>query len=462
MKRIVPSAASKIWMVALVATAICVVTTMPSFAATTGQIVTNDVNGVKWQLKITSASAVCLGTVTGGGGNGANSYGECRAFVDINAHNNQAVSIPATFVIDGKTYNTTRIGNRAFYYGKFSAAVVPETITDMTYYGFYHCEKMKHLCFKGPVTAAKGATQKYTTFAIAGYRWFEGCSAVKLVFVGPNEKTSSKGNFLFPNASSATFLVPRRSDNVTWDGVAPGGTTPTIIYYGPYEECGYDFWMGTGTVTAVPSTLAALATVNGYASTFKTSFFLDTRYAVTNAIGTLTSDIYSGAGIDVKGEGELTFGLAAAFTGGVTASDSATVAVNAGCRPGNGAVTLSDTAMLKVAQSGTVTLGGALTAANGTSLAFNFTDPTTAPTLAVTTSPTLPAEGTVNVKVTANDDFAKGTYTLVSGAGLTDGDLAKFAMNRKLSDNWRGALSIAGGNLILTVKPKPGMMMIVR
>ena len=51
------------------------------------------------------------------------------------------------------------------------------------------------------------------------------------------------------------------------------------------------------------------------------------------------------------------------FTGGLTVGETASVVVHAGCKPGNGAVTLNDTATLEVAQSGTVTLGGALTTA---------------------------------------------------------------------------------------------------
>ena len=126
-----------------------------------------------------------------------------------------------------------------------------------------------------------------------------------------------------------------------------------------------------------------------------------------------------------------------------------------------GGVSVVGTATLRVAQSGTVALGGALTAANGTTLAFNFTEGATAPSLDAA-SVTLPADGTVNVKVTADDNFAKGTYTLISGAGLTDGDLAKFTMNPKLSNDWRGALSILDGDLVLTVKSKPGLMLIVK
>ena len=55
----------------------------------------------------------------------------------------------------------------------------------------------------------------------------------------------------------------------------------------------------------------------------------------------------------------------------------------------DGAVTLNGTSTLKVAQSGTVTLGGKLTLASTAALAFNFTDNATAPKLAITAASTI-------------------------------------------------------------------------
>ena len=449
------------WKAAVSVAAICVAAAMPSWAA----VVTNTVDGVKWVIN-TSGSNCGVGALQQGGTiSSASSYASHRA-IATSAYSGKPLVIPASFTVGNTTYTTTQVGNRAFYSCTFSSLVVPASVGVSHYFAYLHCNKLKDVCFPGKVTVSSG-TQSFSTpsFQLSGGLYpFSNCGAVKFVFIGPNAKLSgTKANFKFANSSGVTFLVPRRSDNTTWNGLEDivGGTSPNVIYYGPTEECGYDFWMGADTVTAVPRTLEALAAVNSYASTFKTSFFLDTRYAITNSIGTLTSDIYSGAGMDVMGEGEITFGLAAAFTGGVTASGTATVSVNAGCRPGNGAVTLDDTATLKVAQSGTVTLGGALTAANGTTLAFNFTEAATAPSLNAA-SVALPADGTVNVKVTADNNFAKGAYTLISGAGLTEGDLVRFTMNPKLSNDWRGRLSIVDGNLVLTVKPKPGFMLIVQ
>jgi len=170
--------------------------------------------------------------------------------------------------------------------------------------------------------------------------------------------------------------------------------------------------------------------------------------------------------ITVSGSGEVLYTVSASHTGTMTGSmtvnDAATVSANAGIRPHKGPVNLNGTSTLKVAQSGTMPLAGLLTAASGTTLAFNFTDPATPPTISAGGGLALPESGVVNVKVTAdNGNLSRGTYTIVSGAGLTDGDLVKFRLDRKLTDDMRGALSISEGNLILTVSQKPGIMISV-
>ena len=173
--------------------------------------------------------------------------------------------------------------------------------------------------------------------------------------------------------------------------------------------------------------------------------------------------IGSGSAITVSGSGEVLYTVSATQTGTMTVNDAATVSANAGIKPISGPVNLNDTSTLKVAQSGTMTLTNLLTAAAGTTLAFNFSNPTTPPAISASGGLALPESGVVNVKVTAdNDNFAHGTYTIISGAGLTDGDLAKFRFNRKLTDDLRGELSISGGDLILKVLPKPGTKVIIR
>ena len=103
---------------------------------------------------------------------------------------------------------------------------------------------------------------------------------------------------------------------------------------------------------------------------------------------------------------------------------------------------------MKVAQSGTVSLGGALTAANGTTLAFNFTDKATAPTLAIPVASTIPE--TVNVKISANEGVrpsSSQTYTLTSTFDFTGK-----AVNLVDKPDWVRSVDVVDGNLVLTVK----------
>ena len=178
---------------------------------------------------------------------------------------------------------------------------------------------------------------------------------------------------------------------------------------------------------------------------------------------TVSAVIKGSISITASGSGEVLYTASATHSGTFTVNGAATVAANAGITPSTGPVSLNGTSTLKVAQSGTMTLPGLLTVASGTTLAFNFSDPATPPAISASGGLALPGSGAVNVKVTADDgNFACGDYTIVSGAGLTDGDLAKFRFNRKLTDDLRGELSISGGDLILKVLPKPGTKVIIR
>ena len=102
---------------------------------------------------------------------------------------------------------------------------------------------------------------------------------------------------------------------------------------------------------------------------------------------------------------------------GLTVADTATAAVNPGCKPGAGTVSVGEGATLEVAQSGTATLGGALTLAAGAALAFSFTELETPPVLAGTAVDA----GTVNVKVSAPaEGFPRAaSFALTSGMDFT-------------------------------------------
>jgi len=154
---------------------------------------------------------------------------------------------------------------------------------------------------------------------------------------------------------------------------------------------------------------------------------------------------YSG-GIAVKGIGKVVFDSVSTFSGGLTVGDTATVAINAGKQAGTGTITVNSGATLSLPQTGTVTLGGDLTLNAGAALAFKVSGESSRSVLARNSKTlTLPASGTVKVKLTA-DSLPKvgSSYTLTSGADLEKADESKF----ELADGVGGSLSVSGGELV--------------
>ena len=173
------------------------------------------------------------------------------------------------------------------------------------------------------------------------------------------------------------------------------------------------------------------------------------------------SSTYSGGAMKVTGCGTLLFNSDSDFTGGLTVTDTATVAVNPGMKPGAGTVTVNNGATLQVAQSGTVALAGGLTLADGAALGFNFTEKDAPPVLNVTgKTVTLGENKNVTVKVSAADGIRPkgGSYVLTSGGNFT-GATVSLASD---APNWAGIVSVnADGNIVLNVKPT-GFMLIVK
>ncbi len=177
--------------------------------------------------------------------------------------------------------------------------------------------------------------------------------------------------------------------------------------------------------------------------------FNTTDYEDSTARRTITvNQAISVGAVTVSGNGTMLFNVSGGTSKGLTANDSATIAVNAGKQPCNGTVTMNGTSTLKVAQSGSVSLGGKLTLGSTASLAFNFTDKAAAPTLAIPVASTIPE--TVNVKISANEGVrpsSSQTYTLTSTFDFTGK-----AVNLVDKPDWVKSVDVVDGNLVLTVK----------
>ena len=173
------------------------------------------------------------------------------------------------------------------------------------------------------------------------------------------------------------------------------------------------------------------------------------------------NDNWPGGAMNVTGCGTLLFNSVSDFTGGLTVTDAATVAVNPGKQPGAGTVTVNNGATLQVAQSGTVALAGGLTLADGAALGFNFTEKNTTPLLNVTgKTVTLNGNKNITVKVSAADGIRPkgGSYVLTSGGKFADATVSRGAG----APNWAGTVSVnTDGNIVLDVK-SPGFMLIVK
>ena len=230
--------------------------------------------------------------------------------------------------------------------------------------------------------------------------------------------------------------------------------------------------VGAPTTFRYSPTLYALDgeyTINSHASSGmcrvegKDGLTLDTtQYGTENVAAKVTvnailtnygSSSANRGGVNVTGCGRVVFNSVSTFTEGLAVSDTATVAVNPGKRPGNGKVTVNNGATLEVAQSGTVALVGDLTLADGANLGFNFTDKKVAPVLSVATSKTvtLGDNKRVTVKVSAADGIRPkgGSYRLTSSGGQFAGATISLAAG---APDWVKSVSVADGEIVLEAK----------
>jgi len=168
--------------------------------------------------------------------------------------------------------------------------------------------------------------------------------------------------------------------------------------------------------------------------------------AATSHTVTLDGMVGGNGAVRVEGSGKVVFANEHnAFSGGLTVAGTATAEVLPGCRPGVGTVSVEAGATLGAAQSGTATLDGALTLAEGAALSFNFTDLETPPVLAGTAVDA----GKVNVKISAAaEGIPKSAFfTLTSGMDFTGMDVGLVDAPR-----WADSIYVRSGDIVLRVK----------
>lgn len=124
------------------------------------------------------------------------------------------------------------------------------------------------------------------------------------------------------------------------------------------------------------------------------------------------------------------------FTGGFTASNGVTVAVNKNAYPGKGNVTIKDTATLKLAQSssGTVPVAGTLTMEGGSRLLIPALARDVVPlSAAAVVFDGISADKKVALEIQNADQIGEGIYPILSSASeISDSALDAFAQEQEL------------------------------
>ena len=150
-----------------------------------------------------------------------------------------------------------------------------------------------------------------------------------------------------------------------------------------------------------------------------------------------------------------------AYSGEITVKEPATFAINPGKYPTTGSTTVNSGAALKVAQSGTVALGGNLSLKDGAVLGFNYTNMGN-PVLALEGKTVTFAEGpttNVTVRITATEGVRahSGRNVLTTGGKFADATVTLEAGAPK----WVKSVLVEDGEIVLEAKPA-GLAVIFR
>ena len=246
--------------------------------------------------------------------------------------------------------------------------------------------------------------------------------------------------------------------------IGPGGITGTTSY-GDWvysnNKVNPEFQPNTNDFTV---SLWTCLRESAKSFTYNTTGLDGNGYTITLDAGfsDKTAPLYvTGTGKVVVNHVTKSFGGKNAYSGPVTVTNSATLAINAGKKLTSGAITMNTGTTLEVAQSGDVTLDGALTCAEGTTLKFNFTTGRTAPKLVLSQTPTF---GAVKVDVAGvRPGVAK--HTIIKwpdGTTWPEGfDVASVFTLANNQPDWVTGIAVEGDSLVLTSRLR-GTMLIVK
>ena len=165
---------------------------------------------------------------------------------------------------------------------------------------------------------------------------------------------------------------------------------------------------------------------------------------------TLNGKVKGDGNLRIEGSGKVIFANKYnTFRGGLTVTDTATVAIKAGAPlPAN--TTVKSGAALEVFESGTVTLGGNIALEDGAVLGFNFSDRKIVPVLEIADGKTVTFGANKAIKVLASGIKrpVAGKHILTSGGDFSEASVTL----ADGSPNWVKGVSVEDGAIVLDVK----------
>ena len=370
-----------------------------------------------------------------------------------------------------KVYNTILIpvpsGNSFWdYYVQVSGTLHLNTITNATFLSVAADSVLK---VDGDVVLNKDAKKLGSTSSKRGcYMFHSNKGRIEIGGNLVNEVTPNNRVLMYISSSPGGVLkmggVVNNSDKAI--SLCGNHTTPILCVIGENGLSGkmgfYQYGGSNAEITlkAGDDFAVGIYLTASYPFKFDTSDETETAHTII-----LDAEINGSGGVTIVGNGRVVANSSAdPGTNVVTVEGGATLAINPGKLITNGKMTVNSGATLSLPQSGAVTLGGDLELADGSTLAFNFTERKVGPLLALASEKSLSfvGEGEKNIAVKVSGDVwpVGGKHILTATGGFkAEGVTVSLAAG---SPKWaKGVYVNEDGNIVLDVKPM-GTRVIVR
>ena len=212
--------------------------------------------------------------------------------------NDTSVTIPSTIELDGKTYNITKIGNKAFYNCTSSTSIIiPSSITAIENYAFYECTSLASITIPRSVTTIGNGAFEYCTSltnitipssvkTITGRSVFFGCSLLTIYCEAESQPSGWESGW---NSGRPVYYGITKDNKIEKDG---------IIYVIQNNEAIVTRYVGNDTNVTIPNTIELngktykVTTIGSYAFCYCTSLI---SVVIPRSVATIGDDTFRGS-----------------------------------------------------------------------------------------------------------------------------------------------------------------------